>query len=46
MPAYSVASNIRSDVAAGTDPDEPGPGFYTVNGKDIQDKVGRCSLTL
>ena len=39
MPAYSVASNIRSDVAAGTDPDEPGPGFYTVNGKDIQDKV-------
>ena len=40
MPSYSVASNIRSDpVAAGADPDEPGPGFYKVNGKEIQDLV-------
>jgi hypothetical protein len=27
-PGYSVASNIRSEVAPGADPDEPGPGFY------------------
>lgn len=38
-PGYTMASNIRSQVAPGADPDEPGPGFYKVNGKEIQDLV-------
>ena len=44
-PGYSVASNIRSEVAPGADPDEPGPGFYKVSGKEIQDVVKNRAAT-
>jgi hypothetical protein len=42
----SVASNIRSSVTGNAaDPDEPGPGFYKVDGKDMQDLVRTRAAT-